>query len=563
MKKIIIRALLVLFMIVNVKAYSFNDTIIVSNGYINNNVKNEIYLIKDSRVPFIYNNKNIGYDNRLITGGLINNYEVNTSFIDNFSYLKSSLPYWEISGKKISDVSNSDDSNIKVTEYVKKGTKITGEGTYKNPWKFVEVYIVRLFSTDESMGKVTLGKAYAGYLDRASFEYTPLLGYKYSSNTCGMLNDGNTLTLLSVTDDIDCYVSFEKDMKKITFDNDGGSGCISASIQKGQAYGNLCTPSKDNYTFDGWYTNKAYETKIESTDIVNDDITLYAKWKINKIVYTNLSISCSNYSKGNYPYMFVYTGKCSIHNDGNDNWRIKFLTSGSLTSSISIKADVFVVGGGGGGANGLLHNGGGGGGGGYTKTYYNVQIPQSTQSVVIGSGGGAASAGGTSYFLSNSYSADGGRGGNQGNNDQANGNSAGGHGGSGGGAGGWVSSGNAGSAGGSNGSTVPRNVWVFGGNGQGTTTREFGTGDLYSGGGGGGSVRFYDIYYGGNGSLIWFPRANGGAGGGGYGGGSNGPATSGKENTGGGGGGGTGEHNGGYTAGASGGSGIVVIRNVR
>ena len=62
--------------------------------------------------------------------------------------------------------------------------------------------------------------------------------------------------------------------------------------------------------------------------------------------------------------MFVYTGKCSVHNDGNDNWRIKFLTSGSLTSSISIKADVFVVGGGGGGANGLLHNGGGGGGGG-------------------------------------------------------------------------------------------------------------------------------------------------------------------------------------------------------
>ncbi len=100
MKKIIIRALLVLFMIVNVKAYSFNDTIIVSNDYINNSIKNEIYLIKDSGVPFIYNNKNIGYDNRLITGGLINNYEVNTSFIDNFSYLKSSLPYWEISGKK-------------------------------------------------------------------------------------------------------------------------------------------------------------------------------------------------------------------------------------------------------------------------------------------------------------------------------------------------------------------------------------------------------------------------------------------------------------------------------
>lgn len=34
MKKIIISVLLVLFMIVNVKAYSFNDTIIVSNDFI-------------------------------------------------------------------------------------------------------------------------------------------------------------------------------------------------------------------------------------------------------------------------------------------------------------------------------------------------------------------------------------------------------------------------------------------------------------------------------------------------------------------------------------------------
>ena len=141
MKKIIISALLVLFMIVNVKAYSFNDTIIVSNDYINNSIKNEIYLIKDSRVPFIYNNKNIGYDNRFITGGLINNYEVNTSMINNLSYLTVSLPYWEISGKKISDNSNSDDSNIRVTEYVKKWTKITGKGTYKDPWRFTNMYI--------------------------------------------------------------------------------------------------------------------------------------------------------------------------------------------------------------------------------------------------------------------------------------------------------------------------------------------------------------------------------------------------------------------------------------
>ena len=335
MKKIIISALLVLFTIINVKAYSFNDTISVSNNYINNNVKNEIYLIKEDRVPFIYNNKNISYDNKFITGGLINNYEVNTSKINNLSYLTASFSYWEISGKKISDNSNSDDSNIRVTEYVKKGTKITGKGTYKDPWRFTNMYIVSLFSTDESMGKVNKNKVYAGYLDRVSFEYIPSLGYKYSSNTCGMLNDNNTLTLLSVSDDMDCYVSFEKDMKKITFDNNGGRGCASDSIQKGQAYGDLCTPSKDNYTFDGWYTSKTYETKIESTDIVKNDITLYAKWslKMYTLVYdTNGGSECSkkNVMQGETYGTLCSTSKCGYNFGG---W---YDESGNLVTSNTI-----------------------------------------------------------------------------------------------------------------------------------------------------------------------------------------------------------------------------------
>ena len=317
MKKIIISILMMLFMIINVKAYSFNDTISVSNGYINNNVKNEIYLIKEDRVPFIYNNKNISYDNKFITGGLINNYEVNTSKINNLSYLTASFSYWEISGKKISDNSNSDDSNIRVTEYVKKGTKITGKGIYKDPWRFTNMYIVSLFSTDESMGKVNKNKMYAGYLDRVSFEYTPSLGYKYSSNTCGMLNDNNTLTLLSVSDDMECYVSFEKDMKKITFDNNGGRGCVSGSIQKGQSYGYLCTPSKDNYTFDGWYTSKTYETKIESTDIVKNDITLYAKWEPVTYTLTYNTDGGTSCSKKSIKYGETYGALCSTSKNGH------------------------------------------------------------------------------------------------------------------------------------------------------------------------------------------------------------------------------------------------------
>ena len=321
MKKTIFLILLFIIPFINIESLSFDEAKEISYNYINNNSNNEIYLIEEDRVPFIYNDKKISYDNSFITGGLINTYEVNSSIYNKETYLLTGLSYWTIESNKVYenkvDVKDNDDSNIRVTEYVRKNTKVSGKGTYKEPWRFTDMYLVRLFSTDETMGKVTKERIFVGYLSRASFGYTASLGYKYSSNTCGMQNDNNILTLLSVTKDTTCFVSFEKDMKKITFDNNGGAGCDSVSIQKGQTYGNLCTPSRNNYTFVGWYTNKAYETKIESTDIVNDDITLYAKWE--PVTYTltyntDGGTSCSNKS---IKYGETYGTLCSTSKNGH------------------------------------------------------------------------------------------------------------------------------------------------------------------------------------------------------------------------------------------------------
>lgn len=260
------------------------------------------------------------------------------------------------------------------------------------------MYIVKLISEDETMGRVINNKKYVSYLSSVSFDYETTIGYKYKSNTCNMQNNGNTLILTSVNDDINCIVYFEKDMKKITFNNNGGSGCTSTTIQKGQMYGNLCTPNKSNYVFDGWYTSNDYVVKINSTDIVNKDINLYAKWKVDKIVYSNLRIRCANYSKGESLYSFNYTGNCAVYDDGNDNWRIKFLTSGTLTMNAEVNIDMFLVGGGGNGAWNYP------GAGGYTKTIKGISLSnKEIYSITIGQAGnttsfgnvGSASAGGS------------------------------------------------------------------------------------------------------------------------------------------------------------------------
>ena len=64
---------------------------------------------------------------------------------------------------------------------------------------------------------------------------------------------------------------------------------------------------------------------------------------------------------------FNWTGSDNSYlvlNDGDDNWRIKFLTSGTFTPLKDMTIDAFLVGGGGSGAVGLSSGVSSGGGGG-------------------------------------------------------------------------------------------------------------------------------------------------------------------------------------------------------
>lgn len=238
---------------------------------------------------------------------------------------------------------------------------------------------------------------------------------------------------------------------------------------------------------------------------------------------------------------FTYTGTYEYIDDGSGNWRLKFLTSGTLTLKNKITVDVFLVGGGGsGGKTNSVQYGVGGGGGGYTNTVKKVVLNPGQYTITVGAGGASTTSGSPYYQNGNAggassafgATANGGQGGQCGGYGQA------GEGGAGGSGGGRGSHGNGAiGAGGSDGADGGNS----GGAGQGTTTREFGeaSGELYSGGGG----TFRDSDY---------ASSAGGAGGGGAGGR---PGVAGTANTGGGGG-GAGDD----SISGAGGSGIVIIR---
>ena len=197
-------------------------------------------------------------------------------------------------------------------------------------------------------------------------------------------------------------------------------------------------------------------------------------------------ISAGGRSGGSYaisaPIMgvdFTWSGgdnTCMVLDDGDGNWRIKFLSSGTFTPLKNMLIDVFLVGGGG-GASTTSGNGGGGGGGGYTKTVKSVvALANTAYAIAVGANGIESSdqAGTSSAF---GASAAGGFGGLHSTNPR--------HGGSGGSAGHYMYTNTelAGGTDGGNGSTNAASLAA--GIGQGTTTREFGeaSGTLYANGG--------------------------------------------------------------------------------
>lgn len=263
------------------------------------------------------------------------------------------------------------------------------------------------------------------------------------------------------------------------------------------------------------------------------------------------SICGSPVCAGGKPQLkFTYTGDYVVRKDGV----VELLTSGTIVFLEPKVIDVFMVGGG--SAGGGNPGGGqsvwrGGGAGGYTRTVRRMAVTPNTQyPVTIGTGGANYDVdGGSSAF--NTLSVAGG--------EKVGSDTNGGNGGSGGG--GAVMANSDYGTGGSDGQNGEQGYWsghtVNGGNGQKTTTREFGeaNGKLYAAGGGGGRYIAAQTPVvsiggaGGGGSGGWFDNSHYQA-----------PAA-GVANTGSGGGGGgvtgTGNHS---INGASGGSGIVCFR---
>ncbi len=95
-----------------------------------------------NKIPYAYTKNTIGINNDFTINGLVNNdeYILSTKGSKYDSYLYTGADYWAMGGSCINQyglsVTCEGDNSIRLTEYVKKGIRITGSGTYIDPWTF-------------------------------------------------------------------------------------------------------------------------------------------------------------------------------------------------------------------------------------------------------------------------------------------------------------------------------------------------------------------------------------------------------------------------------------------
>lgn len=100
------------------------------------------------------------------------------------------------------------------------------------------------------------------------------------------VEDGNQLTKLTVDKDVTVYAQWKADVPEvvshtITFDTQGGSEIKAITSNDGTVVkltGDSLVPTKDGYTFNGWFDAAENGNAVDSVT-VDKDVTVYAQWE--------------------------------------------------------------------------------------------------------------------------------------------------------------------------------------------------------------------------------------------------------------------------------------------
>ncbi len=175
------------------------------------------------------------------------------------------------------------------------------DSKYKSAWKFTSLRVtgnITLYAkwSAQKARKVTFNSNGGTKLATKSVSYNSLLslpaptktGYTFS----GWYKDSKLKTLWNkstnrVTSDITLYAKWTPIKFTIKFDTQGGNTITAKTVSYDSLLPSLSAPTKNGYTFVGWYTASNLLTPWKATNKIHANITLYAKWKVtSEVEYT-------------------------------------------------------------------------------------------------------------------------------------------------------------------------------------------------------------------------------------------------------------------------------------
>ena len=92
------------------------------------------------------------------------------------------------------------------------------------------------------------------------------------------------------------FASCSKKEFTVTFNSNGGSAVASVIVEAGKTIAEPVKPTRSGFEFAGWYTTPAFVKQWNfASDVVNADMTLYAKWDVDAERVTVKLSTSSNY----------------------------------------------------------------------------------------------------------------------------------------------------------------------------------------------------------------------------------------------------------------------------
>ena len=93
-------------------------------------------------------------------------------------------------------------------------------------------------------------------------------------------NDAGTKQNIKIEKNLTIDVKYDLDNHTLTFETNGGSTIAPVTVRHGNAVARPADPTKDKYTFIGWYADPEFTEEYDFATVLEADKTIYAKFEL-------------------------------------------------------------------------------------------------------------------------------------------------------------------------------------------------------------------------------------------------------------------------------------------